>query len=91
MTFAGNELQKIGAGSFYRTSIAEFQAPPSLKEIGDGAFAHCMSLKLAVLNENITTLSGTFESSGVHNVVLPSTLKRLDKRTFCNCKNLRNI
>ena len=35
--------------------------------------------------------SGVFEESALESIVLPKTLKRIEHRTFKDCKNLKNI
>ena len=46
VTFAeGSQLEQIGPHCFSSTAIEEFQAPPSLREIGCEAFSSCSSLE----------------------------------------------
>ena len=47
------QLETIGAACFCCTGIEEFQAPPSLRDIGDGAFYDCKNLERVVLNEGL--------------------------------------
>lgn len=34
---------------------------------------------------------GAFEESALESVELPPSLKRIEYRTFCNCRSLRNV
>ena len=65
-------------------------------EIGYRAFCGCESLKRVVLNEGLETLcdyssSGVFENSGIEEITLPGTLKKIDYGTFSGCYSLRTI
>lgn len=55
-----------------------------------------------ILNEGLEVLGtndypddwnhcGVFRGSSVESVILPSTLKRIERYTFYDCKNLKNI
>lgn len=52
----GSRLEKIGKYCFAGSGIEEFRAPPSLREIGAGAFELCENLKLVSLNEGLETI-----------------------------------
>lgn len=41
--------------------------------------------------DNIETLSGEFANSRIQELVLPSSLKRIEKDTFSGCKNLEHL
>ena len=61
------------------------------------------SLRKAVLNEGLEYLGedelvpddrrsqGVFEESGLRDVRFPSTLKKIEYRTFARCRNLKAI
>ena len=50
-----------------------------------------------MLNEGLEALVdkdcyyGVFEGSRIEEIVLPSTLKEVDRFVFCNCNSLRTI
>ena len=49
-----------------------------------------------MLNEGLETLSddcsrGVFENSGLEEITLPSTLKKIDRHMFLGCSSLRTI
>ena len=92
---SGSLLERIGAHAFARTALREFIAPSELKEICDGAFMNCKSLKEVRLNENLERIGGdgdgAFQGSGVETVQIYSKLQKMGERTFLNCKKLRQV
>ena len=72
-----NALEKIGISAFYKTSLEYVELPASLREISQGAFAECKSLKVAKFGEGLKTLGtdeypddnkiyyGVFQGSGL--------------------------
>ena len=102
VTFAeGSELKAIGLRAFYGSGLESFTAPRSLRALGQGAFGHCESIRHVRLNEGLEVLGtddysgaclpcGVFQGSSVERVVLPSTLKRVERHTFYGCKSLRS-
>ena len=75
MTFAeGSQLEKIGKNCFYGTGIEEFLAPQSLREIENGVFTTCKSLRRVVLNEGLERLGRLRSEDGkLHYGVFGST------------------
>ena len=49
----GSRLKKIGNHCFANTGLKAFEAPPSLRKIGNGAFFACKNLQRVVLNEGL--------------------------------------
>ena len=99
-------LETIGLFAFFGSGLESVKFPTSLRTIRQGAFAKCEKLRTVVLGEGLEVLGrddyppkdatyrfyfGAFDSSAVEHVALPSTLKRIEYRTFNGCKNLRNI
>lgn len=74
-----------------------------MREVSESAFYDCYRLKSVKLNEGLEKLGeketvggeahegNVFARSAVEDVVLPSTLKRLEAQTFCDCKYLKSI
>ena len=91
----GSHLERIGTHAFARTALREFVAPSGLKEICDGAFMNCKSLKEVRLNENLERIGGdgdgAFQGSGVETVQIYSKLQKMGERTFLNCRKLRQV
>ena len=95
-----SRLWKIGDGCFEYSGLKEFIAPPGLREIGDAVFWNCSNLKRVALNEGLEALDdqdddmnygGTFSCSGIEEITLPSTLRRMSQMTFFGCNRLRTI
>ena len=96
-------LEKIEARAFSESGIECVDLPSSVRTICGGAFAGCANLRSAQLNEGLETLGtdeltpegehylGVFEESGLRDVKLPSTLKRIECRAFAECENLTAI
>lgn len=97
-------LEEIGLEAFRESGLKYIAFPPFLRTVHQGAFANCKSLKTAVLNEGLEVLGtneyknnngnwykGVFQGSAIESVTLPSTLKRIEYSTFCECVNLKNV
>ena len=96
-------LEVIEKYAFYDTGLRSVVLPGSLREISQGAFSKCARLRHAVLRKGIEVLGtdeynndnftyeGVFQDSALTSVQLPSTLKKIEYRTFENCKNLARI
>lgn len=77
--------------------------PRTVRSVRQGTSCKVESLQSVVLNEGLEVLGtneylpdgkrypGVFEKSGLHSVRLPSTLKRIEYRTFIKCKKLKSV
>ena len=86
---------------FAGTQIQEFKTPKTVREISQAAFHNCRKLKRIILNEGLeaggtdeyakddSKYFGTFYGSGLEEVILPSTIKRIEYSAFEKCRNLR--
>ena len=95
-------LEEIGLCAFEGSGLRTVTAPPSVRVIHQGAFCKCKSLRKVVLNEGLEVLGtderiaidmgyyGVFEKSAVEEVVLPSTLKRIEYSAFEDCGHLKD-
>ena len=97
-----DSVEEIGLDAFRECGIKSFIAPGTMRIIHQSAFQDCWSLKYAKLNEGLEVLGtneypdghdwcGVFYGSALEEVVLPSTLKRIEYYAFAYCKNLRRI
>ena len=96
-------LYEIGIGAFSESGVKRVDLPSSTREIGAEAFAKCVNLLIVQLNEGLKVLGtdeftlgdkqylGVFQGSGLRDIVFPSTLKRVEYRTFAGCGNLKAI
>lgn len=88
---------------FSGSNLEEVVFPPSIREVGAKAFYGCKQLKRVQLNESLERLGAreivdrynfegqVFARSAIESVTLPSTLKRIEKETFLECKNIKKI
>ncbi len=69
------------------------ELPESLRKIGYGAFARCVSLKEIVIPESVTYLDGeTFWCcESLEYVLLPDSLEYIGSWTFAGCSSLKDI
>ena len=96
-------LEKIGARCFAKSGLWKIAFPESVREVGAGAFYRCEYLRSVQLNEGLRKLGAkevvngrecegeVFLGSALESIRLPSTLKRIEYRTFNCCGNLRSI
>lgn len=96
-------LEKIGVGAFLGSGLIHVELPASLRTVSQAAFAACESLEAVRFSEGLEVLGtdeyfgdgkmyyGVFEESMIERVELPSTLKRVEYRTFRGCEYLWDI
>lgn len=92
----------IGAYGFSRSRIRSFLFPPGVRHVGPCAFQGCQQLQSVMLNEGLKTLGimeqdsdgelagMAFAESGIESVQIPATLRKLEKRTFFQCRSLQS-
>ena len=57
-----------------------------------GAFAECNNLKKAVIQDGATVIvNNLFANTSLEEVVIPSSLREIEKKAFYNCAKLSNI
>ena len=90
------KLEFIGTDCFRGSALESVELPASLRTISQGAFVECKNLKTAKFSEGLEVLGtgndslcyGVFQHSAIESVQLPSTLRRIERDTFNDCKNL---
>ena len=97
------KLEKIGFGCFSYSGLEGVILPESAREVCAEAFYRCEYLRSVQLNEGLQKLGAkevvngrecegeVFLGSALESIRLPSTLKRIEYRTFSCCENLRSI
>lgn len=61
-------------------------------KIGSQAFAYCSDLKKVVLPDSVSAIGyGAFEGSGITMVHIPSSLKKLERNVFSDCRKLKTF
>lgn len=87
------ELKSIGNGAFENCELlmgVQFAPQTNVKIIKTKTFRNCSDLFTINLPEGITTISSnTFQNSSIREVTFPTTLKKIARRAFDNCSNLR--
>lgn len=97
-----SRLAEIGREAFAESRLEAFEAPASLRVIGQGAFSKCERLECVKLNEGLEVLGedgpagrdedrGVFERTCLEKVDLPGTLRVLGRRSFLGCASLREV
>ena len=81
VTFAeGSQLTQLG------TDAVKPEAP----NWGINIFSNTPDLKTVVLPENLTLIGiSCFENSGVENISIPATVRRISEKAFKNCDNIK--
>lgn len=102
----GSRLEKVGSGCFLASGIEEFLAPPSLRQIGPGAFAYCTRLKRVELNEGLERIGVeddrpdsrrsycdrmVFQNSAIRELTIPSTVREVGDDAFLCGRRLRVV
>ena len=73
-------LVEVGPFAFARTGLERFDAPASLRDIGDKAFLSCTSLSSVSLNAGLETIGDSaFEGSAIRELILPASIQHLGK------------
>lgn len=98
-----SRLEVIGADAFAWTVLEEFTAPTWLRTLSQEAFFGCGQLRRVLLNEGLETLGtgeenrfgerrcGAFQDSGVAEVLLPASLRKIGYCAFKGCAELKQI
>lgn len=84
----------IGANAFRKcTNLTDISLPPSLKKIGNKAFADCKKLPLVNILYGVTEIGNESFAGCVlfSEVNLPSSVKMIGDKAFKDCKSLVKI
>ena len=85
----------IGQQAFYKCAKLVdviLTSKSSLKELGSGAFQGCEMLKRVALPDNLERVAEqSFMQSGLEELTVPRSAKVIEKRAFCECKQLQNV
>ena len=73
-------LVEIGPFAFSRAGVERFDAPPSLRVVGEKAFLGCTALSRVALNDGLEVVEDSaFEGSRISELVIPASITRLGK------------
>ena len=71
-------LKEIGPYAFAHTCLAAFEAPQSLRSIGERAFFDCGALSRVLLNEGLLRIGAdAFSSTALSELVIPASIEEL--------------
>lgn len=86
-------VTKIEDYSFYYTGLTSLSIPSHVKNIGEGAFSCCESLKNLTIENGTTSIGqGAFYScDSLTRVSLPDSITELGEGAFNNCQSLISI
>ena len=69
---------ELGPFAFAGTGLRRFEAPASLRSIGEKAFMHCHSLQSVSLNDGIERIGDSaFEGSGISALTIPASIQSI--------------
>lgn len=73
-------------------NLIQINIPDSVRRIGMWAFSYCESLSVVVLPNSLTKLElGAFSSSGIEQIVFPSSLRSIPCACCSNCLKLKQV
>ena len=88
-----DNLATMGNNSFTGcTKLETVTLPAALKVIPGTCFSQCAALQRIELQEGITTISSSaFNTSGLVEINIPTTVTKIDANAFTSCANLTTI
>lgn len=88
-----DSLTECDYGTFYRCySLKEVRLSPNMKDLPAGMFEYCTALKNVNIPAGVENILGAaFDSTGLCNVVIPSTVKKIEPNAFWNSNNLYHV
>ena len=87
-------LVAIDSNAFMGTAITSFTIPSKVKMLGSFVFTACSNLKTLNINTTIIKEIPTGlcnQCSSLNNVIIPSSIKRINQIAFSNCTSLTSI
>lgn len=73
-----DSVTEIGPFAFSGTGINRFEAPASLRVIGEKAFMHCRSLESVKLNDGLEAIDDSaFEGSSIAALAIPASIRHI--------------
>lgn len=85
-------LEAIWDDAFYKcTSLQSIDLPSSVNHLGQRIFNGCEKIKTVSIPSNVHGLYGTFQGSGITEIVIPDTVEEITSETFLGCKDLVKV
>lgn len=87
------KANKIEEGAFQNMSALKHVTILSgTAKIESQAFAYCSALNKVVLPDSVSVIGyGAFEGSGIATIHIPSSLKKLERNVFSDCRKLKSF
>lgn len=82
-------ITEIAPYAFYEQTLDEIKLPDSLISIGNAAFCYCNSnaeFELIIPDNVVSIGNGAFDSSGLKEIQLGSSVKTIGSRCFCDSR-----
>ena len=89
-----SSLERIGVLCFAWSGVEEFAVPDSVRELCEGCFQWCSSLRRVTFgpSSSLTRIGvSCFEGTGVEEFAVPDSVRELCKSCFRECKSLRRV
>ncbi|MBQ9106550.1 MAG: leucine-rich repeat domain-containing protein [Clostridia bacterium] len=89
----GKTVTNIDRCFWENETIVSVMIPPTVKEVSNGAFTRCTSLKTVCLFNGIEAIKieAFLECTSLENIVLPETLTQICNSAFYKCTSLKHI
>lgn len=89
----GSSVTTIGASAFkYCYALSDLTLGDHVASISNSAFEGCSSLINLVIPNSLTTIGpSAFASTGITELILPSTVSKIELAAFYNCIGLKTI
>ena len=86
-------LESIGNYAFSESGIINVNVPQSVQNIGEGAFAYCVSLKQASINAELESLSSNlfYDCSSLQSVDIKNSILYIEDSAFYGCQSITQI
>jgi hypothetical protein len=73
-----DSIEEIGPFAFSGTALASFEAPRSLRSVGEKAFLNCKALKHIKLNDGLRVIDdAAFQGSGLEALSIPASIEHI--------------
>ncbi len=89
----GDNLAAVSPGAFSDcVNLKEVKLGKNVKTIAEASFCRCVNLHAITIPEGVETIKNSaFSYTGLEEIVLPSTIKEIDKMAFYCCKDLKKV
>ena len=74
------------------SKLASIDIPDGVAYIGSGAFQNCTSLNKVKFPSELSVIKDSaFQNTGFTEITIPDGITVIDRNTFCECANLKNV